>query len=119
MKGLFPTRWRYDRPPSIQKFMADFSDDYACAEYLYKKRWPEGFQCPRCTHQKGWRLESRPWLWECSACGRQTSLIAGTVMHDLSDLLPLPLLTRQSYALISVCRMSRAGGYQTNGHIRG
>ena len=43
-------------------------------------------------------------------CGRQTSLIAGTVMHDLSDLLPLPPLTRQSYALISVCRMSRAGG---------
>ena len=32
------------------------------------------------------------------------------MMHDLSDLLPLPLLTRQSYALISVCRMSRAGG---------
>lgn len=89
MKGLFPTRWRYDRPPSIQKFMADFADDYACAEYLYLKRWPEGFQCPRCTHQKGWRLESRPWLWECSACGRQTSLIAGTVMHGTR----LPLRT--------------------------
>lgn len=83
----FPTRWKDDKPPSIEEFTRIFRDDYACADYLYAKRWPDGFVCPHCGSRKGWRLESRPWLWECAGqgdnpkCRRQTSLIAGTVMQ--------------------------------------
>lgn len=91
-EALFPTRWQYDKPPSIEEFTREFHDDYACAEYLAGKRWPEGFVCPHCGSKKGWRLESRPWLFECagkkadedgvlSPCRKQTSLIAGTVMQ--------------------------------------
>nr|OAP93746.1 hypothetical protein A4U53_23560 [Rhizobium leguminosarum] len=29
--------------PSLEKFTSDFADDYACAEYLAKKRWKSGF----------------------------------------------------------------------------
>lgn len=66
--------------------MADFHDDYACAEPLARKRWPDGFVCPHCGSKKGWRLEAKPWVWECAGkdddltCRRQTSVIAGTVM---------------------------------------
>lgn len=90
MSALFPTRWRNDKPPSLEKFMEDFPTDYACAEYLEKKRWPVGFVCPHCGGRRGWRLEARPWVFECAGdgetqdgrrCRRQTSLIAGTVMH--------------------------------------
>lgn len=86
-EALFPTRWKYDRPPSIEKFVETFHDDYACAEYLTKKRWLGGFVCPSCGSRKGWRLEARPWLFECAGkgerpgCRRQTSVIAGTVMQ--------------------------------------
>jgi hypothetical protein len=86
-KGLFPTRWKNDKPPSIEEFVDTFRDDYACAEYLAKKRWPEGFACPCCGSKKAWRLESRPWLFECAGkgskpgCRKQTSVIAGTVMQ--------------------------------------
>jgi hypothetical protein len=88
MSSLFPTRWKYDKPPSLEAFTRRFRDDYACAEYLAERRWPDGFVCPHCGHRKGWRLESRPWVWECAnpkhkpgGCGRQTSVISGTVMH--------------------------------------
>lgn len=90
----FPTRWANDRPPSLEKFTSDFPDDYACAEYLAKKRWSNGFKCPKCCGNRNWRLESRPWVFECkgiivddngdiirTGCCHQTSVIAGTVMH--------------------------------------
>lgn len=93
-ESLFPTRWAEDRPPSLEKFTSDFADDYACAEYLAKKRWRSGFKCPKCGGNRAWRLEARPWVWECqgvredakgqrtrTGCRHQTSLIAGTVMH--------------------------------------
>jgi hypothetical protein len=75
------SRWKFDRPPSIQQFMAEFSDDDACADWLAHKRWPEGFQCPTCQARRGWKLETKAWTWECADCGRQTSVTAGTIMH--------------------------------------
>jgi predicted RNA-binding Zn-ribbon protein involved in translation (DUF1610 family) len=65
----------------LQQFMATFSDDAACAEWLAKRRWPDGFVCPSCGGLKGWKLEAKPWTWECAECGRQTSVTAGTMMH--------------------------------------
>ena len=75
------SRWKFDRPPSLQQFMAKFPDDDACAEWLAHKRWPEGFLCPACQSRRGWKLEAKAWTWECAECGRQTSVTAGTIMH--------------------------------------
>lgn len=85
-------RWRYDRPLSLEQFQLRFPDDYACAAYLAKKRWPHGFVCRHCGSTKGWKLRSKPWVWECGGekadedgeltlCRKQTSVIAGTIMH--------------------------------------
>ena len=43
-------------------------------------RWPDGFECPRCGHDRAWPVTDRL-LWECAACRRQTSATAGTVLH--------------------------------------
>lgn len=75
------SRWKHDRPPSLQRFMADFPDDEACADWLAERRWPEGFVCPQCGERHGWKLEAKPRTWECADCGRQTSVTAGTIMH--------------------------------------
>lgn len=83
------SRWKHDRPPSLQRFMADFSDDDACAAWLVKRRWPGGFVCPACGSKRAWRLETKAWTWECADCGRQTSATAGTIMHGTH----LPLRT--------------------------
>lgn len=62
-------------------FDSRFPDEPACARYLTKLRWPDGFVCPACGVCKGWELETKPFTWECSGCHRQTSVTAGTVMH--------------------------------------
>lgn len=34
-------------------FIAKFSSEKACHEYLAKKRWPNGFVCPSCKGMHG------------------------------------------------------------------
>src|SRR5262249_23309564 len=78
-----------DLPRSLTEFEQRFGDEDACAEYLAGVRWPNGFACPRCGGGKAWRLESKPWTYQCVGCGRQPSVTAGTIMHHSK----LPLIT--------------------------
>jgi transposase-like protein len=70
-------------------FSKRFPDDRACAQFLFEKRWPDGFICPACGGLRGWELSSKKFTWECGECNRQTSVTAGTVMHRSK----LPLTT--------------------------
>lgn len=60
-----------------------FPDEAACAAYLERLRWPDGFRCPYCrTVGEPGRLAKRLRVLQCRACRRQVSLTAGTVMQD-------------------------------------
>jgi hypothetical protein len=67
---------------SRQEFEARFPDDDACAQHLVQQRWPDGFVCPACGSRKAWALDRTRPTWECAGCRRQTSVTAGTFMHD-------------------------------------
>ena len=45
-------------PDSLLAFQHMFPDDDACAAWLIEMRWPDGFVCPACGHEKGWVLLS-------------------------------------------------------------
>lgn len=68
-----------DYPSSWPQFRSWFPDDEACAGYLEKLRWPEGFVCPHCGHRHGWRTGTGAWL--CSSCRARTSTTSGTIFH--------------------------------------
>ena len=70
-----------DFPRSLIEFQRRFPDEKACAAYLADARWPDGFRCPECGHDKGWGLSTKAFTWECALCGKQTSVTAGTMMH--------------------------------------
>lgn len=67
------------RPTSLLDFVRQFPTDAACAEYLFKVRWPEGFVCPVCGSTKYRRLDDK-WTVKCSR-KHITSVTAGTAMH--------------------------------------
>ena len=71
---------RPDFPLTILEFQQRFGSEEACRAYLFASRWPEGFVCPECGGRDPGG-ETRRHLWICTACGRQTSVTAGTVMH--------------------------------------
>lgn len=69
-----------DYPRNQTEFEQWFASEDACREYIFQLRWPNGFQCPRCLHQKAW-LTSRK-LYHCAQCGFETSVTAGTIFQD-------------------------------------
>ena len=76
-----------DYPRNLTEFEARFGSEEACREYLFRLRWPDGFRCPGCGGGKSWPL--RKVLLQCAACGRQSSVTAGTIFQDTRTPLPL------------------------------
>jgi transposase-like protein len=68
-----------DYPRTVAEFEARFATEGACRIYLSRLRWPDGFRC-RCGEAKAWWTARG--LWQCAACGTQTSVTAGTVFQD-------------------------------------
>src|SRR4051794_37162863 len=89
---LVPSRYRLclsawegdgmtELPRSLPEFEARFPDEAACARWLLEKRWPDGFRCPACGHDRAWELGRERLTLQCAACERQVSVTAGTVLH--------------------------------------
>ena len=69
-------------PQSLPEFQKLFPDDAACAAYLGRARWPDGFVCPHCgLTGEPFRIVTRPGVLECRACRRQAGLLVSTVME--------------------------------------
>lgn len=62
------------------RFQKMFSNNQKCWKYLVKRRWPGGYQCPRCGHQR-YYFHSQRALFECKACHYQSSVTAKTIFH--------------------------------------
>lgn len=72
---------------SLIEFQKQFPNEDACFKYLIKKRWPYGFICAKCAHNKAYPLKSRN-LLQCKKCKYQASVTAGTIFHKMR----IPLL---------------------------
>lgn len=65
---------------TFREFIRRFPDEASCREYLYTLRFPDGYVCPKCGHDKHWKIGGM--LHECAKCGHQASVIAGTIFQD-------------------------------------
>jgi transposase-like protein len=79
---------QFQRGLSMADFRNAYDDEDRCWEALRKARWPGGFACPNCGGGKYSFLKPTR-LFQCSACGKQTSVRAGTIFHHSK----LPLRT--------------------------
>jgi len=68
-----------DYPRTLQEFDEWFSTEQACADYLRRLRWPDGFICPICEGRKAWQMRSG--LIRCAICQHKVSVIAGTIFQ--------------------------------------
>ncbi len=81
---------------SLSEFFKHYGTEEQCFEALFKWRWPKGFRCPNCGHDKWCRLNTRK-LQQCHRCGRQTSITAGTIFEGTK--LPLTLWFQGMYLM--------------------
>ena len=85
---------------------------------MVRLRGPDGFRCLACAHQKAWPARRR--LFECAACGRQTSVTAGRIFQDTHS--PLTVWLRAMWAVttqkngtsaLALQQVLGLGSYQT------
>jgi len=110
-----------DFPKTEREFHKRFSDEEACRNYFCAMRWPEGFVCPRCGRKGGWRRHGREeYVCANRACGKETSLRSGTVLHKS----PKPLsewmlamfhvvISKQGMSALELQRRMGFGCYRT------
>lgn len=85
---------QFQKGLSEPEFERQYGSEAACREILLRWRWPNGFECPACGGQRHSEVTSRR-LFQCTACRRQTSLIAGTIFAATK--LPLRIWFRAIY----------------------
>ena len=65
---------------TFNQFTRQFASEEQCRNYLYELRFPDGFVCPKCMHDKAWLRGNH--LYECEKCKHGTSVTAGTIFQD-------------------------------------
>jgi hypothetical protein len=107
-------------PSTEAEFRACFADEEQCRAYLVRLKWREGFGCAHCGGKTAYFLRSKRVVYECAGCGRQVSLIAGTIFEQSKK--PLALWFRAIFEVtaskqgISAAELHRKlglGSYQT------
>jgi len=69
-----------DYPKVLMEFEKRFTTEESCRDYILQLRWPDGFRCPRCGHEKAWPIGTT--LFQCTKCNYKTSVTAGTIFQD-------------------------------------
>lgn len=70
----------YNRIENFMDFMDFFPTEKSCRNYLLRRRWPNGYACPRCGGMEYYHIKTRN-LYECKYCKYQCSVTAGTIME--------------------------------------
>jgi len=102
----------------VGEFQAWFRTDADCLDYLEWLRWPAGFACPGCGHDRGWWLADRRVM--CSGCGGRTSVTAGTIFDRTRTPLTVWFTAcwlfatgKDGISALSLKRTLEIGSYQT------
>src|SRR5690349_23070697 len=108
-----------DLPQDFLEFNARFGTDEQCREYLFRTRRPDGFRCDGCGHDHAHTLRTRL-VYECVACRKQHSLLAGTIFEQTKTglgrwFLAIYLVTssKGGIAAAELQRQLGFGSYQT------
>ena len=107
-----------DLPRDLPSFLKRFGTDAKCRGYLVRARWPEGFCCAGCGHRVAWSHKKRL-IEECRSCGRQHSILAGTMFEQtktgLSKWFLAIYLVTSSKGGISAMELQRQMGFGSYG----
>jgi transposase-like protein len=107
-----------DLPRDLPSFLKRFGTDAKCRAYLVQALWPEGFRCGGCGRPEAYSHKKRL-IEECRSCGRQHSILAGTMFEQtktgLSKWFLAIYLVTTSKGGISAMELQRQMGFGSYG----
>ena len=89
-------RVQFQKGLSEAEFETRYGSEEKCRAAIIAWRWPEGFVCPHCGKRRHSHIATRD-KFQCSACRKQTSPIAGTIFAATKA--PLTIWFRAMYHL--------------------
>ena len=89
-----------EKPYTLLDFARMFATEQACADYLFKVRWPNGFACPKCGDTRYFPAGDKPGTVQCVSGDHRTSITAGTIMHGSRQ--PLTLWFHAAYLVATL-----------------
>ncbi len=106
-----------DLPADMPSFLARSGSDAQCRAYLFEARWPAGFLCSGCGHGAAYAHKQRL-IYECTKCGKQHSLLAGTIFEQTKTglsrwFLAIYLVTSSKRGL-SAAELKRQMGFKSD-----
>ena len=102
---------QFQKGISLNEFLSLYGTEQQCFDALYRWRWPNGFVCPNCGHDRGCQLTTHK-LQQCYRCNRQTSITAGTIFEATK--LPLTVWFHPSLTLAHAFLRGTGGGGTEN-----
>ena len=107
-----------DYPRSYGELLSWFDEDWRCLDYLDWLRWSDGFVCPHCAADRGWREPDQ--RWRCAGCDRRVSTTSQTIFHRTRTPLTVWFATawlltngKTGVSATQVQREMELGSYQT------
>jgi len=105
-------------PTNTDEFKALFPGEEASLQFLFKKRWPKGFECSYCNWLNPEQQPAKTII--CSHCGHPTSITSNTVMHGTKKPLSEWLLciwwfavSEEGHSAKDLQRLLNLSSYQT------
>jgi transposase-like protein len=108
---------------TLTQLMERFSTEDACKQFLMEKRWPDGVKCPRCQNPKVYKLNFKPWHWQCRICqknGYRFSVISKTVFENTNyplrtwfQVIYLMTQSKKGISALQIHRQIGSGDYRT------
>jgi transposase len=74
---------------TIQQFFKKFPNDDACLTHLFKTRFAENHECPKCNRNTTWHLLKSERAFSCGNCGHHIHPMVDTIFENSSTSLQL------------------------------
>ncbi len=71
---------QFQKGISLNAFLSLYGNEDQCCDALFQWRWPNGFLCPHCAHDRCCQLNTRK-LQQYNRCHHQTFITAGTIFE--------------------------------------
>ena len=104
---------------SLFDFQKMFPTENKCYKFLFQKRWPNGFICPRCGQTSYSFIRTRK-LYQCMNCRYQVSITAGTIFHKTRKplhiwfwMIFLVSRAKTGESILQLQKMLNIGSYKT------
>lgn len=68
-------KWTMYSVTKVKQFRRKFRTERDCTKYLIKHKWPDGFVCPKCGHDRATMVKTRH-VYQCKKCHHQASVTA-------------------------------------------